>query len=231
MTKKFNDKDNWKKLNEYEKKFLTQKQFPSFPSPYKDRMQPIMHVGYQIFIRNKFIYLGLIRSLKEKDLFVAYSLLKSYWENVAVFGYYFLTVSQLLKDGNKEKAFAVSKKMGLGGRGFPTEEMIKKKGHKVEDYKLPNIYTMMDRVDKDWKKILKDDDPMFRTIYDEQIAEGGHTTFTGLQISGKRLPDKSLLPDLEKSWDDEDGSSLLNLTALSTIVFYYYWDRFQKLKD
>jgi len=188
-----------------------------------------MHTGYLIFIRSKFIYLGLIESLEKKNLYAAYSLLKSYWEDVAAFGYYHLTVSQLLKEGKKQKAFVISKKMALGGRGFLTEKMVKKVGHTMEDFKLPSIYTMMDKVDKDWKKKLKENTSTLRKLYHTLVAEEGHTTFLGLRIAGKRLPNKSEVADLKRSWTKEENSSILNLAAMSSSIFFHYWDRFQEL--
>ena len=120
--------------------------------------------------------------------------------------------------------------MALGGRGFLTEKMVKKRGRTMEDFKTPNVYTMMDKVDKDWKKNLKKDISILRELYHAQVAEAGHTTFSGLWIAGKWLPNKSLLPDLKRSWEKKENSLILNLTAMSSSIFFYYWDRFQKLK-
>jgi len=229
MKKKLTDKDNWEQIAKSKRLYLEQKQFPALPNPYENRIQPIMHTGYLIFIRSKFIYLGLIESLEKKNLYAALSLLKSYWEDVAAFGYYHLTVSQLLKEGKKQKAFVISRKMALGGRGFLTEKMIKKKGHTMEDFKLPSIYTMMDKVDKDWKKNSKKNISILRELYHAVVAEGGHTTYLGLWISGKWLLNKSMLADLKKSWTKEENSSILNLAAMSSLIFFYYWDKFQEL--
>lgn len=228
--KRITIKSYWVELKKFEKRFLKEKQFPSLPNPYENRLQPIMHTGYLIFIRAKFLYLGLLKSLQDRNLYAAYSILKSYWENIAAFGYYHLMVSKLTKNGYEEKAFSLARKMGLGGRGFLTEEMVKEKGHEIEDFLLPNIYTMMDKVDEDWKKILKTDDAMLRDFYNSEIAEGGHTTFIGLSIAGKWLPDKSMLPDLKKSWAKGDNVSILNFADMGTRIFFYYWEKFKVQK-
>lgn len=231
MKKRITNKSNWQILRSYEVQFRKQKAFPALPKSYNNRIQPIMHVGYLMFIRSKFLYLALIKSMEEKNLYAAYSLLKSYWENVAAFGYYYIKISQLIKDNKVEDAFLLAKKMGLGGRGFVTEEMVKKKNQKIEDYTLCNILTMMDTVDKDFKRQLGKDMALFRDFYDREIAEGGHTTYVGLIIAGKWLRDGSLLPDVKKSWRMLDYGSILNFIATSSIVFYYYWDKFLKLKS
>ena len=228
--KVISDKQNWETVKEKREKFLKQKQFPALKNPYSDRMDPIMHTGYLMFIRSKFLFLGLIENIEERNLYVSYAILKSFWENVTAFGYYYLRISSLLEKNNKEEAFSLSKKMGLGGRKFLTEEMVQKKGDTLEDYTTPNVLTMMEKVDEDWKRVLGIDS-LFKELYETQIAEGGHTTYIGLSIAGRWLPDKSLLPDLKRSWTREERSSLLNLAALSSTVFHYYWEKFYKLKD
>jgi hypothetical protein len=231
MKKKITTKQNWEQILKYKMRFLEQKTFPSLPRPYEKRIQPILHTGRLIFIRNKFLFLGLLRSFEEKDMYLLFSLLKSYWENVAAFGYYYIRISNLLATDNEEKAFELSGKIGLGGRKFPTAEMASKSGHSIEDFTLPNIITMMDVVDKDLQKRSKMDGSVLRTVYDEVIAEGGHTTYTGLIIASKWSPDKkSQLPDLDKKWQKEDKSYLINLFAMSTLIFFVYWDKFEEIK-
>lgn len=215
-------------LSEYKKRYLKQKQFPPLPNPYKTQLQPIMHTGYLMFIRNKFLYLGLLSSLENRNMFACFSLLKAYWENVATFGYYYLTVSSLLNDNREEEAFIISRQMGLGGRGFLTEDMVKNKGRSLQDFTIPKISKMMRIVDEDWKKTLGDNSSLFKEFYDTYIAEAGHTTYSGLSISGKWLPNKALLPDLRKSWNREEHLPLLNYLSISTIVFFFYWEKFIK---
>ena len=181
--KVISDKQNWETVKEKREKFLKQKQFPALKNPYSDRMDPIMHTGYLMFIRSKFLFLGLIENIEERNLYVSYAILKSFWENVTAFGYYYLRISSLLEKNNKEEAFSLSKKMGLGGRKFLTEEMVQKKGDTLEDYTTPNVLTMMEKVDEDWKRVLGIDS-LFKELYETQIAEGGHTTYIGLSIAG-----------------------------------------------
>jgi len=227
--KTITNKKYWEELNKHKSKYLAQKQFPSLPNPYEDRMQPIMHAGYLMFIRNKFLYLGLLKSLEDRNLFVAWSILKSYWENVATFAFYCIEISELLGNSEVKTAFKLSKKMALGGRKFLTKEMIKNKGCTPDDFYLPGISAMLNKTDQDWKKSLGKN-LGFKELYDTQIAEGGHTTFMGLSISGKWMKDKSLLPNVNKSWTKDDNKSILNLTSMSTLVFFYYWDKFQELE-
>lgn len=229
MKKRITNKMLQKQINEYEKRFLKQKQFPPFIRPYTDRIVPINHTGHFIFIRSKFLFLATIRSFDDKNLFASYALLKSYWENVAAFGYYYLRIKHLIDEKNIDDAFNLSMKMRLGGRGFVTEEMAKNKEHSLDDFTLPNIITMMEKVDKDWQKKLGKDINVLSKIYKEQIAEGGHTTFIGLDIAARWLPDRSQVADIKKSWDRKEYSSVLNLLVLSTKVFFYYWDKFNEL--
>jgi len=231
MKKKFTDKDNWEKLQEYKNRYLKQKKFPPLPTPYESRMQPIRHTAYLIFIRSKFIYLALIESLEKKNLYAAYSLLKSYWEDLTTFGFYFLRISSLLKANDEQKAFELSRKMALGGRGFLTEEMVLKKGYKMKDFKIPRISKMIRIVDADLKRNLRKDVSILGDLYHQQVAESGHTTYLGLWIAGRQKADKSGVADINRSWNKEKNSNILNLGAMATILFFYYWDKFQKLKD
>jgi len=228
--KKNSNKQYWEELNVYKKRFLRQKQFPTLPYPYENRMQPIMHTGYFIFIRNKFIYLGLIKSMEDKNLYAAWSLLKSYWENVATFAYYYIEITELLKRDKIQEAFKLSRKMALGGRKFLTKEMVEKKGHTLADFFVPNISTMLNRIDEEWKKSTGES-LAFREFYDTLIAEGGHTTFLGLNIAGKILPNGSQLPNVKKSWSKDDNSSILNFTSMSSLIFFYYWGKFIKISS
>ena len=120
--------------------------------------------------------------------------------------------------------------MGLGGRGFLTKEMVEAKGQTLEDYKIPRISRMMELVDQDWRKTLGENSSLFKEEYDKNIAESGHTTYSGLVLAWKWLPGKkSVIPDVKKSWDRKEKSPLLNLISLSSIVFFYYWRKFQDL--
>lgn len=230
MAKKIDKKSTENKLLFFEKKFLEQKQFPAFPSPYEDLMVPISFTGNLMFIRSKFLYLGFRNDIKNKNLYSAYTSLKAYWENVATFGYYFIKISNFIEKENKDEAFELSSKMGLGGRGFLNKEMVEKKGKKMEDFFIPSISNMIDLVDKDLGKKMGKKQLIMREPYDEQIAEGGHTTFIGLSICEIKNHNKSILPDLNKSWDEEEYKSLINLMSLSSTIFFLYWNNFEELK-
>lgn len=233
--KKFYDKKIDKKIIEnkllfFEKKFLEQEQFPVFPSPYEDLMIPISFTGNLMFIRSKFLYLGFRNDIENKNLYSAYTSLKAYWENVATFGYYFIKTSNFIEKNNKYEAFELSSKMGLGGRGFLNEEMVKNVGREMEEFKIPKISKMIDVVDKDLGRRFGFKEQIMHKPYGEQIAEGGHTTFIGLSICEIKNKDKSMLPDLNKSWEEEEYKSIINLMAMSSEIFFLYWKEFEELK-
>jgi hypothetical protein len=229
MKRRITIRRNWSSVKKYEKLFKKRRQFPVLPRDYEKRIQPILHVGYLMFIRGKFLYLGMVKSLEEKNMYVYYSILKSFWEHVAACGYYYTKVLKLLEREEEEEAFLLALKMGLGGRGFPTDDMIKERGQEINNYKLPHIYTMMDYVDDDFKKKLRENDAILRDLYVSQIAEGGHTTYTGLVIAAKWTKDReSQIPDVNKKWNSDDKSSLINLAAMSGLIFFSYWNKFEE---
>lgn len=227
---KITPKQNKESVGEYAKRFVSETMFPPLSIDHQDMMLPIMHTGYLMFIRSKFLFLGILRSFEDRNLYVSYSVIKSYWENVTAFGYYFIKIEKMIKEDRLSEAFSLARKIGLGGRGFLTDEMVKKRGRKLEDYKIPNIYTMMELVDTDFQKKLGVKDSIFRELYDWQIAEGGHTTYIGLSIAGKwNKKGTELHPDINRSWNRFEYNSLLNLTVLASQVFFIYWDNFKKL--
>ncbi len=230
MKKKFSDKDNWQKLQEYKTRYLKQQKFPPLPVPYESRIQPIMHTGYLMFIRSKFIYLAFIESLETKNLYAAYSLLKSYWEDLATFGYYHIKISRLLESKNEQKAFELSRKMALGGRGFITEEMVLKKGHEMKDFRIERVSEMIRTVDADLKRNLKTEDSILGDMYHQQVAEGGHTTFIGLWIASRQKADGSGIADICRSWNRQENSNMLNLGAMAAILYFHYWGKFNEIK-
>jgi len=228
MEKKVSDKHDWEELEKYKNHYLGQKDFPSLPRSYESITQPIKHTGYLIFIRSKFIYLAFIEALRKKNLYATHSLLKSYWEDVGAFGYYYLKISELLELGNRQEALELSRKMALGGRGFLTEEMVKKKGRTMEDFFTPRISEMMRVVDADLKRNLMMNESALGNIYHQEIAESGHTTYRGLWIAGRRKR-KSAVADVNKSWEKEENSNVLNLGVMAALIFFHYWRKFEKL--
>jgi hypothetical protein len=184
-----------------------------------------------MFVRAKYLFSGIQNEFEKKNMYSLYPVLKAYWEHVAAFGYFYLKIKELIENSKEDEAFALAKKMGLGGRGFPTPKMIKEKGYEVDDYKLPHIYTMIDTVDKNFKEHFGENNSMMRELYDEQIAEGGHTTYIGLSIAAKWSKDGLYqLPDLKKSWESKDKASLINIFAMASLIFFYYWDKFEELE-
>lgn len=196
-------------------------------------MPPFKHTVYLIFIRAKFLFLALIEQIKKENAFSAYSLLKSYWETVAVLGYLIINAENFIREGKHDDLIELSHKLTMGGKKYPTKEMLDKRKLSKEKYEQPNVLTMMQKVDKDWNKGFKKDGlapiSSFRQQYDEFIAEAGHPTYLGMQISGKWLPDGSMLSDVNRSWNENEEFTILNYTALASIIFFSYWDKFIKI--
>ncbi len=231
MKKVITVKKNWEEFFQTEKFYKNQKQFPSLPEPYTDRIQPILHTGYLMFIRNKFLHKAIASSFKEKNLYASYALLKAYWENTIAFGYYVIHIKQYLESNNTELAFRLSRKMALGGRGFVTVKMATSKGKKLKDFTIPSITKMMNSVDNEWKTKMKIKDSITKELYDSIIAEGGHTTYVGLWISGRKLPDGSGLADVKKSWSKWEESSILKLVVMASKILQLYWKRFLEVQE
>jgi len=223
-------KVNWQEFYEFDKLYKKQQQFPPLPNPYTDKIQPISHTGYLMFVRNKFLFRGIKASFKNKNLYASYALLKSYWENSIAFGYYIINISQHLKSGNKEYAFKLSRKMALGGRGFVTERMARNKGKTLKDFTLPSIATMMNAIDNVLKTKLKITDSISKELYRSMVAEGGHTTYIGLFICGRMLPNGSGLADIKKSWSKWEESQILNLVVMASKIFQIFWNRFENIR-
>jgi len=223
-------KKNWEKFYALEKFYKKQQRFPPLPNPYVDKIQPILHTGYLMFIRNKFLFKGIKSSFKDKNLHASYSLLKAYWENSITFGYYVINITQYLGVGDKESAFKLSRKMALGGRGFVTEKMARDKGKTLKDFTLPRITKMMNAVDNEWKTKLKIDESITKDLYYSIIAEGGHTTYISLWISGRKLADGSGLADVKKSWSKKEESEILNLVIMASEIFQIYWNKFENIR-
>lgn len=237
MKNKTGKTEDRKLILDFKNKFLAQVQFPSLEKyskkKQKDKLPPFKHTIYLIFIRAKFLFLALTEQIKRKNAFSAYSLLKSYWETVAVLGYLIINAENFISEGKHNDLIKLSHKLAMGGKKYPTKEMLDKRKLPKEEYEQPNVLTMMQKIDKDWNKDFKKYGftpvSSFYQEYNEFIAEAGHPAFLGTQISGRWLPDGSLLPDVNRSWNENEEFRILNYTALASIIFFSYWDRFIKL--
>ena len=237
------EKFNKTKVLEYSKRFSGIGPFSGLernPEDVKPENAVIVfnNTAYLIFIRAKYLFVAILNSISspvaERNEFAALVLLKAYWETVAAFGYAVLTMEPLLSTKDYEGIFNLAKRLGLGGKKFPSTQMLDKKGLAQEDFLIPNVLTMMDKIDKDWNKIFKRSGikPLssFSEEYDNFIAEAGHPTYSGLQIAGKWSKDRrTLVPDISKCWEYKDEKMLFNYLALGSTIFFYYWDNFQKL--
>lgn len=231
MRRKITVKYNLEKFQEYENRFLKTKQFPASSPDYTNYIVPIMHTGYLMFVRSKFLFLGIKESLVQKNLYATFVLAKAYWEHIATFGYYYLQVKNFLDMQDMKAAFDLSHKMAMGGRGFVTEKMAKEKGRELKDFIIPRISSMIKIVDTDIQKKLGNQEPILESLYFSELAEGGHTTFIGLSIALRKLKNGFFLADLKKSWNKKDESGLLNLMAMASTIFFFYWDKFVTLQE
>jgi len=230
------EKQNEKDLKLLENKFLSEKAFPPLKrrgiGSVKDELIPFKHSMHLIFVRAKFLFLGLLTEIEKENAFAAYAILKSFWETVAIVGYFVLNAEELIAKKDYKELFILSRKLVMGGRKFPSEEMVEKKGLLREEITHPNLLTMMEKIDKEWDKLFKKQGlgkSSFREEYDNFIAEAGHPTYLGMQISGRWLADGSLLPDIKRSWTSEEGKIIINYICLSGTIFFYYWVKFRKL--
>lgn len=230
------EKKNKEDLKLLEGKFLSEKVFPPFKGggidSADDELIHFKHSMHLIFVRAKFLFLGLLTEIEKENAFAAYAILKSFWETVAMAGYFVLNAEELISKKDYKELFNLSRKLAMGGRKFPSEEMVKKKGLLREEITHPNLLTMMEKIDKEWDKLFKKQGlgkSTFREEYDNFIAEAGHPTYLGMQISGRWLADGSLLPDIKRSWTLEEGKTIINYICLAGTIFFYYWVKFRKL--
>lgn len=232
------ERENEIHIKEYKQRFLEKSNFPPFRGvrdSKTDYKQAFQHTTYLLFIRAKFLFLATLDELEKNNAFAAFALLKSYWETVAALGYFVITIKNLLEAKDFDQIVKLSRKIAMGGKKFPTEEITKNNGGLPEDFQQPNLLTMMEKIDKDFAKIsnkegLEEEKSSFSHEYNVFIAESGHPTFIGLFPGGRMLADGSLLPDINRSGDEEDKKTIVNYLCLSSIFFFYYWEISTKLK-
>lgn len=129
MTQKvLRDEENIKLIEKYKIKFLTQSSFPPFKKTSQDpdnTLAPFKHTAHLIFIRTKFLFLGLLNEIESRNAFSAFAILKTYWETVAMMGYFILSAQSLLQQGKIDELNDLSHKLAMGGKKFPTKKNVR----------------------------------------------------------------------------------------------------------
>ncbi len=224
--------EHWKEAAEYKEKFNSVDSFPAFPSTTDKNLRAVRtyhHLMRLIFLRAKHLYIGILDAVEDDNSYISFTLLKAYWETVAMLGYAYIVAKNYLKKGKFDELAEWTIKHSLGGRKYPSDEMLAEKGYKREDFTQTNLCTWMDTVDKHFSKEVAGEKNFshLRELYDEFVAEAGHSTFLGLSICEERRKSGSLTPLVNKTSCFEDDLMTLNNLHLVTTYFFYYWELFQ----
>ena len=150
ISKKIHRNSNKKRIQEYLFRFKKPISVTTLKKTGNGDLDPLKHALDLIYIRGKFLFFALINEIQRKNAFAAYALLKSFWETTALLGYIVIEADVLIPKKDFHALLRVTRKLVMGGRKFPSDEMVKNKGAKKEEYTQPNLLTMMDRVDKYW---------------------------------------------------------------------------------
>lgn len=230
-------KELWKESSKVVEKFNSVKNFPPFtPSAGKNNLHAVKayhHLMRQIFLRAKHLHESLLEAVKKNDSYSSFVLLKAYWETVAMLGYVYISAGNYIKDEKYKELLDWATKHALGGKKFPPDDLIQAKGRTREDFLQTNLLTWMRKMDKDFDKVVRRGKNFseFEKVYDEFIAEAGHSTFLGLTICEKRLADGSVVPIVDKTHEPNDDMMTLNHTSLASHYMFYYWNKFVKEVD
>jgi len=135
-----------------------------------------------------------------------------------------------MKTKNYKKLLDLSIKNALGGRGFITDDLLEHSRASKEDLTQTNLITWMQKVDADFDKEVGKGKKFseFEKVYNEFIAEGGHSTFLGLNICEEKKSNGSIRIDYKKTSQYNDDKMTYNHLALADNYFYYYWDKYNK---
>lgn len=221
----------WKEAKKFLDKFNSIKSFPAFTFSGKKSLHAVKsyhHIMRLIFLRAKHLNKALMEAIEKNNSYVSFVLLKAYWENVAMLGYMYVVAENLLAKNDYPSLLDWVTKHALGGKNYPSDEMLQNKGLKREEFQQTNLLTWMEKMDKDFnrnvgkgKKISE-----FEKLYNEFIAEAGHSTFLGLSLCEEKQNDGSIIPLVDKTYQYNDDAMTLNHFSLCNIYFFYYWDRF-----
>ena len=191
--------------------------------------------GYQhlmdlIFVRSKHLHKPLVDSIRNNNSYISFVLLKAFWENTAMLGYVFVTAKNLMKNKDYTGLLDLAIKNALGGRGFVTDDMLSRSGATREELTQTNLITWMKKVDDNFDRDVAKEKGFshFEGLYNEFVAECGHSTFLGLSICEERQIDGSVSIDETKTSQHDDDKMSFNHLALADNYFFHYWDKHEK---
>lgn len=217
-------------------KFNSFKQFPAFTFSRDEKLHAIKayhHLMGLIFIRAKHIHKAIIDAIDVNNSYVSFTLLKAYAENVPFLAYMYITAKNLIKNKDYKKLLNLTTTHALGGKKFPPADYLREKGLRREDFQQTNLLTWMQKMDKDFNKSIGEGKNIseFEKLYNEFLAEAGHSTFLGVSICEVKQNDGTLIPKVDKTYQTNDDLMTLNHLSLCSIYFFYYWDRFNDDKS
>lgn len=225
-------KENLNIIAESAKKFEDYSSFEDFP--YRENknlhsLKAYQHLMCLIFVRAKNLHEALIRAIEENNAYVSFLLIKAYWENTAMLGYIYITSRNLISKKDYKSLSDLITKHALGGKGFVTEEMVKRVGTTKEALTQVNLITWMQKVDKDFDREIGKGVSFseLEKIYNEFIAEGGHSIFLGLDLCEEKQADGSLRINPKKTAHFNDDKMTYNHLALMDNYFFFYWNKYQ----
>lgn len=225
--------NNYKLAQKNDKRFQNVSSFPVFKPKTRnnklDAVRAYHHLMRLIFVRAKFIHKDLLQSITNRNSYIAFILLKSYWETVSMLGYSYITASNLIESNDYSELLKWTIKHAMGGKKYPSDEILAEKGRNREEYTQTNLLTQMEKVDKHFNKTIGEGLNVsdLKSVYDEFIAEGGHPTFLGLSLCDELQSDGTMKIDVNKTGYPYDYGMFLNHLVLADIYFFHYWDKFQ----
>ncbi|HCH59838.1 MAG TPA: hypothetical protein DEV73_04485 [Candidatus Zambryskibacteria bacterium] len=232
--KKEQIKNNLEKIKQSTDKFNDVKKFPAFcPNTGNDNPHAINayhHLMRLIFLRAKHLHASAVDAASKNDSYTSFVLLKAYWENVAMLGYCFVTANNLIDKDNYEELLNWVIRHALGGKKYPTDEHLIEICKSRDEFEQTNLLTMMQKVDKNFNKaigkgvFLSD----FEKVYNEFIAECGHSTSLGLSLCEEKQPDGSRIPKVDRTSQFDDNNMTINHICLANSYFFYYWGEFSR---
>jgi hypothetical protein len=221
----------WLESKKFTSRFNSVKEFPAFTYSGNKNLHSIKsyhHLMRLIFIRAKHLNKAIVEAIESNNSYTSFILLKAYWENVAMFAYMYIGAENYIKQKEYSPLLEWVIKHALGGKKWPSNEILQKKGMKREDFQQTNLLTWMQKMDKDFDRNVGSGKKMseFGKVYDEFIAESGHSSFLGLSICEQKQDDGSIIPALDKTYQINDDAMTLNYLSISNLYFFYYWNKF-----
>ncbi len=225
-------KELWGETLKMDEKFSSAKSFPSFTLGGRNNnlnaVKAYHHLMRLIFLRAKHLHKTLLKMIEEDNSYSSFVLLKAYWETVAMLGYVYISARNYIKNKKYKELLDWTIKHALGGKKFPPDDLVQAEGRTREDFLQTNLLTWMRKMDKDFDKVVGKGKKLskFKEVYDDFIAEAGHSTFLGLYICEEKLADGSVIPIIDRTYQTNDDLTTLNHTSLASHYLFHYWKRF-----